>query len=178
MGATFMVTVAIFLVLHIGWIPVVYYLTADATRKAFVWYVCFASLLLLPLAFVVARRNDPSSCLYFLIIPMSCYVMLPSRKIVGWVVFAFVLILTAYLPHCIFENPLSDYLRFGNQLSYYNQSLSAMENLQLEEIKQTILRYNQSLLTLNNLLNLLIVFLHIFLTLYYIDKLHTIRENG
>jgi AraC-like DNA-binding protein len=101
--------------------------------------------------------------------------MLPPRKVIGWVVFAFVLILAAYLPHCIFENPLSEYLKFGDQSTVNNKSLSTMNSQQLEEIRQAILHYNQTLLTLNNLLNLLIVFLHICLTLYYIHKLHVIN---
>jgi AraC-like DNA-binding protein len=138
-----------FLVLHIGWIPFVYYLTADAIRKVFVWYVLFFSLLLLPVAFVTARRNDPSSCLYFLVIPLSCYVMLRARKaIIGCVVFAFVLILAAYLPHYI----------------YYEELQAGHGRLHSGD---------SSLWVLHNLLNLLIVFLHICLSVYYIDRLHT-----
>ncbi|MDR3308934.1 MAG: helix-turn-helix domain-containing protein [Tannerella sp.] len=170
-GVTFIV-LCVFFGLHIGWIPVVHYLTADAVRKTFVWYVRFTSLLLLPIAFMIARSNDPSSCLYFMVIPLSCYVMLPARKVIGWAVYAFVLMLAAYLPHFIFGDPIFEYLSFDNHTAYHNHLPAQPDNLQPE----AILYCKQWYLTLNKLLNLLFVFLHICLTLYYIHRLHEISD--
>jgi len=152
MGIIF-ITLGISLILNLGWAVPIFYLSVDALRKTFIWYLGISSLLLLPIAFMAAQRNDPSSCLYYMIIPLSCYVMLPPRKVIGWAVYAFILMLLAFLPHCIFEDPLAEYLRFDDKT----------------------LHYNRSLLILKNMMNLLIIFLHLCLTLYYIHKIHEIR---
>jgi len=151
------IMVGIILALHIGWIPIVHSLTIEAIRRTTIWYIIFSSLLLWPQAFLVAGGNGPTGCLYFLAIPLTCYVILPSRMVIYSAVFALLLIMAAYLPHCFFENPLSDYLKpewFANNVIYYNKSLSSLYTM----------------------LNQIIIILHICLVLYTVHKQRKIGE--
>jgi AraC-like DNA-binding protein len=175
MDNTMKLIVSIILILHIGWVPIIHTIPIDSILRTFVWYIFFSSLLMLPLAFMVAGINGPTAIIYFLVIPLTGYVVFPFRQVVGWSIFAFLLILAAYLPHCIFEYPLSDYLGY-NKFPHSNQNLSTLSVQELEDISQQIRLYNKKNFTINNMCNFLIVFFHICFSIYYKQKIHTISE--
>jgi len=143
------------IVLHVAWWGILPYLSVYTIKKVAYWYIIFLPLLLLPLAIFVAERNDPTTSLWFFMIPIASMVVYSPRKVVGWAIYAFALILLANLPHLIFGKDLFE-------------SLSIPAHMVITDS-------NRSTFLLANQLTLYTFFGLLCYSLYYIHIIHTIR---
>jgi len=148
----------ILILFHVAWGIVMPYLPFSIIRNLLKWYILLMPLMLLPFAFFVAERNDPTTCLWFLLIPIACSVMMPPRQVMFWTGYALLLILLTNLPHLI----------SGGRLFTY---LSIPFHLVMDDS-------NRESFILANQLTLFAVFVLICHSLYYIHVTQSIRLEG
>jgi len=156
--AVFKLFFCIIILFHVAWGIIIPYLSFSIIRNLLKWYLFILPLMLVPFAFFVAERNDPTTCLWFLLIPIAGYVMMPPRRVIIWSGYALLLILLTNLPHLISGGRLFTYLSIPFHL--------VMDDSNRESFIQA------------NQLTLYAVFALICHSLYYIHLLQRIRLEG